>query len=230
MVANLAKTNLVFVFDLDGTLVDTAKTTHHVLSGMIEARGGKPQSMPPIANLLSFGGEVLIKSVLGPFSNQTNDDLIEFRQRLLQIPIPEADIYSGIKHLLQILIDKKYVLAVCTNKPQILAEKTLADVGLKSLFSCIVGSTSSIEKKPDIAMLTKIKRILGCRMSDLVLIGDSEVDQETAHNARIPYVHFLHGYGELRSDISQPFQISKEIDETAFMYFSGLKASGLNRS
>ena len=95
---------------------------------------------------------------------------------MLQIPVPEADIYSGIKHLLQILIDKEYVLVVCTNKPQNLAEKTLADVGLKSLFSCIVGSTSSIEKKPDIAMLTKIKRTLGCRMSDLVFIGDSEVD------------------------------------------------------
>ena len=67
-------------------------------------------------------------------------------------------------------------------------------------------------------------------MSDLVLIGDSEVDQETAHNARIPYVHFLHGYGELRSDISQPSLIFKEMDETAFMYFSGLKASGLNRT
>lgn len=230
MCANLAKENNAFVFDLDGTLVDTAKTTHRVLFDMLYARTGKPTTLPPFVHLLSLGGEALIKTALGSFATEINEDLLEFRKRLLRVQVPATDVYFGVKQLLHMLKNEGFVLAVCTNKPQNLAEKTLIDVGLKPLFSCIVGSTESMAKKPDIVMLAHIKKTLGCKMSNFVFVGDSEVDQETAHNARVPYIHFSHGYGELRSGISQPCQIFKEIDETALMYFSRLKLDGLNRS
>lgn len=218
--------NFVFVFDLDGTLVDTAKTTHRVLSNMLEARSGKSATVPPISHLLSFGGETLLKTALGSFATESNADLLEFRKRLLQIRVPATDIYSGMKHLLEMLANAGYTLAVCTNKPQNLAEKTLIDVGLSPVFSCIVGSTETIAKKPNTAMLTQIKKTLGCKMSNFVFVGDSEVDQETAHNAQVPYIHVSHGYGELKQGITQPWQIFTEIDETAIMYFSGLKPDG----
>ena len=230
MTTNIARENIVFVFDLDGTLVDTAKTTHRVLSNMLEARSSRPVTLPPIAHLLSHGGETLIKTALGSVGTEIEEDLLEFRKRLMQISVPATDIYSGVQHLLEMLDDAGHVLAVCTNKPQNLAEKALIDVGLRPMFSCIVGSTESIAKKPDIAMLMHIKKMLGCKMSSLVFVGDSEVDQETAHNARVPYIHFSHGYGLLRPGISQPCQIFTEIDEIAFTYFSQLKPDGLNRS
>ena len=206
------------IFDLDGTLVDTAKTTHRVLSNMLEERNGRPVALHPIAHLMSLGGETLIETALGSFATEINTDLLEFRKRLLQIRIPATDIYSGVRHLLELLDDAGYVLAVCTNKPQNLAEKALIEVGLRPMFSCIVGSTELVAKKPDIAMLTLIGETLGCKMSKFVFVGDSEVDQETAHNARVPYIHFSHGYGELRSGIAQPCQIFKEIDEKASHY------------
>ena len=228
MCTNLAKENIVIVFDLDGTLVDTAKTTNRVLSNMLDARVGNHKPLPPIAHLLSQGGETLIKTALGSFANEINEDLLEFRERLLRVQVPATDVYFGVKQLLQMLKNEGSVLAVCTNKPQRLAEKTLVDVGLRSLFSCIVGSTEPVAKKPDIAMLTNIKEMIGCETSNLIFVGDSEVDQETAHNASVPYIHFSYGYGCLRSDISQPIQIFEEIDETALMYFSRLTPGVVN--
>ena len=80
MFAYLARENIVFVFDLDGTLMDTAKTTYRVLSNMPKALIGKPATLPPIAPRLSLGGQTLVKTALGPFMIEINKDLLEFRK------------------------------------------------------------------------------------------------------------------------------------------------------
>lgn len=206
----------VFVFDLDGTLVNTAPTTKNVLHQMLVERGGTIKKVSDVGQFLSTGGKDIVREVLGAFCNDLASDLVEFRARLAASRVPPSDIYPGISDLLKKLLENNNRLAVCTNKPQNLAVKTLEDVGLIKFFSTIVGSHQSRESKPNIEMLVTIQQTFECQRSEMVLIGDSEIDQEAAHNACIDYVHFNHGYGSLRKDITMPKHVFPSPDAMVY--------------
>jgi phosphoglycolate phosphatase len=206
----------VFVFDLDGTLVDTAPTTIKVLNEMVLERGGKTVEVNDLSAFLSTGGQDIVGAVLGSVSTDLVNDVSEFRARLSNVRVPESDIYPGITELLLRLREHQSRLAVCTNKPQDLAVKTLYDVGLIGFFEIIVGSRKSHKNKPTVEMLNLIQSELECMKSEMTIIGDSEIDQEMAHNAGVAYVHLNHGYGSVNADITMPIQVFSLVDSMVY--------------
>lgn len=194
----------LFVFDLDGTLVDTKHVTTKVLNDMVAARGGEPGNSDKLAPLLSHGVLAIVKVLTDRFGGNSEDYLLEFRERVSIINVPRSYVFPGIYNLLQKASDAGIGLAVNTNKPTGLARKTLQDTALLPFFGFIQGSEEQLSKKPELDHMQAICDKLGCSFGDIVFFGDSEVDQETACKAGMEYVHFSFGYGVVRPEFTPP--------------------------
>lgn len=127
------------IFDLDGTLVDSLAICSEIINQMLYDRGDETgityeQARPWI----SEGGQRMVKALLGSYGLDPVDDIAEFRFRYAALPtlndalFPEAHaVLGGLKRL-------GCRLAICSNKPQVLCEKILQDLGLHHLFDVVV--------------------------------------------------------------------------------------------
>ena len=184
----------VVIFDLDGTLVDSAPGIAAALDALGLARHAI--SVETVRGLVSFGAERLVGEALSLPPAEIGAALVAFRERYALDPCRPDDIYPGVRETLTLLKASGLGLGVCTNKPQRLAETVIGRLGLASLLPVVVGSAPDRKSKPDpgplleaIAMLA-----LGTRA---VLVGDSMVDAATAAAARIPFIHVTFGYGTI---------------------------------
>lgn len=200
----------LFVFDLDGTLVDTQHVTALVLEDMFASRGAQAQKIEQIGPLLSHGGLAILQILSSRFGGDPRDYLSEFRSRLADLTVAESLVFPGIRKLLQAATEAGITLAINTNKPTGLARKTLKDTALLPFFGFVQGSEEQLSKKPELDHMRVICDRLGYSFRDIVFFGDSEVDQETACNAGIEYVHFSFGYGEVKAEFTPP---ALEFDE-----------------
>ncbi len=207
----------LFVFDLDGTLVDTKHVTTKVLNDMIVARGGEPGNHDKLAPLLSHGVRAIVRDVTDRFGGDAEEYLVEFRERVSTIKVPQSFVFPGIYDLLQKASNAGISLAVNTNKPTGLAHKTLQDTALLPFFGFVQGSEEKLSKKPELDHMQAICDKLGYSFGDMVFFGDSEVDQETAHNAGMEYVHFSFGYGEVKAEFTPPALEFGELVDTSIV-------------
>ena len=161
------------IFDLDGTLVDSATHIAAILS-KVAGREIKPSDA---RHYLTQGGEQLVSALLG--DDNLHENLAQFRELYLSLPTPDC-LYPGVRDGLDRLRDAGRTMAICSNKPQVLCEKTVADLGLDH-FARILGSAC----KP-------------CKISLVatLYVGDSKVDQVTAAVTGIPFAFVTYGYAE----------------------------------
>lgn len=194
----------IFVFDLDGTLIDTKKVTAQVLDDMVLARGGSLDDHELTDAVLSHGALEIFGDICERYSGDPQEYLLEFRERVGDVHVPSALVFPGVIELLEAAIASGASLAVNTNKPTGLARKALEDTALLPYFTVVQGADEAFNKKPALDHMNIICHELNSAFEDMVFFGDSEVDQETAHNANMDYVHFLFGYGDLKSEFSPP--------------------------
>ena len=194
----------IFVFDLDGTLIDTKKVTSQVLDDMVLARGGAPDDHEVTNAVLSHGVLEIVGDICRRFGGEPQDYLLEFRERVADVHVSFSLVFPGVIELLEAAIASGACLAVNTNKPTELARKALEDTTLLPYFTVVQGADEALNKKPALDHMNVICHELNSAFEDMVFFGDSEVDQETAHNANMDYVHFLFGYGDLRSELTPP--------------------------
>lgn len=161
------------IFDLDGTLVDSA--TH--IAAILSQVAGRKIKASDARHHLTKGGEQLVSALLG--DDNLDRNLAEFRELYLSLPTPDC-LYPGVRDGLDRLRQAGRTMALCSNKPQILCEKTIADLGLDH-FELIIGSAG----KP-------------CRIALTAnhYVGDSKVDQDTAAITGIPFAFVSYGYAE----------------------------------
>ncbi len=182
------------IFDLDGTLVDSAVHCAAILSEMLEERGSsrrvtRAEAMPQ----MSYGGHHLVTTLLGEECGDGAAEVIDFRARYAARPTPETCIYAGVRAGLRDLAARGFTLAVCSNKPQGLCDKVLDDLGLRPFLSSVVGGRPELAAKPHPAMIERNLADMGASAATTLLVGDSEVDQAAAVAAGIPF--WLVGYG-----------------------------------
>ena len=194
----------IFVFDLDGTLIDTKKVTSQVLDDMVLARGGLPRDFELTDDVLSHGVLEIVGDICAHYGDDPQDYLLEFRERVADFHVSSSLVFPGVIELLEAAIASGACLAVNTNKPTGLARKALEDTKLLTYFTVVQGADEALNKKPALDHMNVIRHGLNSAFEDMVFFGDSEVDQETAHNANMDYVHFLFGYGGLRSELTPP--------------------------
>ncbi len=184
------------LFDLDGTLVDSARDIASVLTHIRAERGGDTVPPEQVRSLIGLGVEQLIKTTLGPFITNVPDDIALFRAELLRIP-PNADIlFGGVENALRHLRDTGHKLAVVSNKPEALCRTLLENLELSDLFGAIVGGDTAAYAKPHPAPIFHALSAIGARSSQALFVGDSSVDRAVAHAAGLPFILYAGGYGQ----------------------------------
>ena len=203
------------LFDLDGTLVDSAITIALALSQLSASRGGADVAVARVRGLVSQGAAVLVREGLGPVAGDPEEDLAAFRAILAGIPAQSDLIYPGVIDALAELSAAGHACAVVTNKPERLARLLLDQLDLTQYFAAIVGGDTLAVCKPDPAPLRHALATLGCTMPG-VMIGDSPVDARAASAADVPFALFLGGY---EPDGCRPEQVAGR-----FAHFADLPA------
>lgn len=184
------------VFDLDGTLIDSARLTGAIIDQMLRARGADDMAdRALIREMDAIGGAAMIAAVMGRHSTDPVAEIEEFRAIHRTIPVPDDLAFPGVAETLAMLCEAGIGLAICSNKPQVLCEKILGDLGLAAHFGVIVGSAGDRPRKPSPESARLALEGIGATAQNTLYCGDSAVDVATARAAGLPVVLVRWGYG-----------------------------------
>ena len=194
------------LFDLDGTLVDTAPDLMRAHNHVMKKFGYPTKSTEEIRNLVGQGaGAMLGRSIWGQakkeFGKVQNkkikkemiDAFVDYYGKNI---INESTLINGVKEFLKWCKEKNISMAVCTNKQEHLAIDLLKKIGIYDYFEYVAGSNTFDYCKPDPRHLTNVIEILGGEIKRSIMIGDSETDANAGKNAGIPVVLLEDGYTE----------------------------------
>lgn len=188
------------VFDLDGTLVDSAPDIAAALSQVLVEAGGPGIDLPTVRDLIGDGARVLVERALR--STGGPGDAAALLRRFLLVyadgACVQTRLYEGVEGCLRGLAERGHPLAVCTNKPLLHTRIILDRLGLARWFPVVVGGDSLPVKKPDPAPLRLALQQLGVAQG--VLVGDSATDLGAARAAGLPCLLLRHGYSRVPVD------------------------------
>ncbi|ESR22887.1 HAD-IA family hydrolase [Lutibaculum baratangense] len=206
------------VFDLDGTLVDTAPDLLATLDVVLEEAGfGRPHR-PHDIGIIGRGSKAMIAQALEPHGVSPEDPRIEpMHLRFLQhyernIAVGSAP-YPGCLEALDRLASAGVTLAVCTNKLEGLSRRLLDALGLADRFAAIVGADTLGVRKPDAGHVLGTIARAGGDPARAVMVGDSRYDILGAQNAGVPVVAFDFGYTETPVEAFDPDRVISHYDE-----------------
>ncbi len=188
------------VFDLDGTLVDTAPDLIDTLNIMLERHGEPPVAYQAARALIGGGVRPLIERALvarklGPA--EIDAIFKEYLDHYVAHIADRSRPYPGLLDALDILERRGHRFAVCTNKLEWLALRLLEALDLKQRFAAICGPDTFGIRKPDPGILHQTRARAGGRAEHAVMIGDSGTDVVTARAAGMPVVLVDFGYTEI---------------------------------
>ena len=190
-------TKQLVLFDLDGTLIDSAGDLHHAVNSMLAALGREPLSLAQVIGMIGNGVPTLVTRALAarPGAPVGHDDAMAlFNAAYDAAPTALTRPYPGVVETLERLATTGRTLAVCTNKHEASARRILADLGLARYFDHLVAGDSLPFRKPDPRVLTETLARLGLAAGDAWMVGDSEVDAATAEAAGVDFVLLTYGY------------------------------------
>ena len=198
--------NLTIIFDLDGTLVDTAPDLMNAHNYVMKKFGYETKSTDDIRKLVGKGTKSLIgRSVWGQAKKELgkiNDDKIkkemitEFINFYAKNIANESKLVNGALDFLNWCKKKNISLGICTNKQDYLAKDLLKKINVYDYFEYIAGSNTFEYCKPDPRHLTSVIEIMQGDLNKSLMIGDSETDSSTAKAADIPFILLEDGYTE----------------------------------
>jgi phosphoglycolate phosphatase len=183
------------VFDLDGTLIDSKKDLVLSVNATLKAIGRAELPEDVVASYVGSGAPVLIGRALGgsPDSEELQGALKYFLSHYEQHKLDHTRAYPGIREALLQL--EGTPMAVLTNKPANASVRILEGLGLASFFKVIYGGNSFATKKPDPFGANRVLRDLGVSAAEAAMVGDSEVDVQTARNAQMISAIVNFGFG-----------------------------------
>jgi len=198
------------LFDLDGTLVDTAPDLMNAHNHVMKKYGYPTKSTEEIRNLVGQGaGALMGRSIWGQakkefhsvedkkVKDQMLKDFVNFYGKNI---INESTLINGVKEFLRWCKKQNISMAVCTNKTEHLAIDLLKKIGIYDYFEYVAGHNTFDYCKPDPRHLTNIIEILNGDLKKTLMIGDSETDANAAKAASIPVILLENGYTEKNTD------------------------------
>jgi phosphoglycolate phosphatase len=187
------------LFDLDGTLVDTAPDLIAAHNHVMKKFGHEEKEMSDIKSLAGKGAWVMMQR---SFKNEIQDENLkkEMTKEFIDYYSKNIDKGSqpikGIFNFLKWAKSKNISMAVCTNKQEKLAIDLLKKLNMDEYFEYTAGSDTFEFNKPDPRHLTNVVEIIGGDLNKTIMVGDSEVDAMSAYNAKLPFVLVKGGYTE----------------------------------
>ncbi|MGH8211238.1 MAG: phosphoglycolate phosphatase [Steroidobacteraceae bacterium] len=185
------------VFDLDGTLIDSAPDMHRAVNLMLADLGCAPLTLADIRSMVGDGASALIARALAARQCVTADPtkaLAQFLEHYEADPTPFTRTFPGVTATLERLQAFGLTLAICTNKPARLTQMILECLGIDRLFVRVVAGDSLPFRKPDPRALMELLNGFDTPTVASLMVGDSEVDAATAHAASVPFVLMTYGY------------------------------------
>ena len=200
------KQKFTILFDLDGTLVDTAPDLMLAHNHVMKKFGYPTKSTEDIRNLVGKGAGALIgRSIWGQakkefskvLDEKIKDEMVkEFVNFYGKNIVNESKLVSGVKEFLIWCKEQNISMAVCTNKQEHLSNDLLKKIGIYDFFEYVAGSDTFDYCKPDPRHLTNVVEILDGDVKKTIMIGDSETDANAAKAAEIPVILLENGYTE----------------------------------
>lgn len=192
----------VLLFDLDGTLIDSARDIAKALSIVREVRGGGAIGPSEVRPLVSHGIETVVRVGLGVHCRNIATDILVVRDALHGLAPDPAMIYPGVIDALSALAAAGHRMAIVTNKPQALSRAVLDALRLTKYFYAILGGDSARHPKPDPAPLLLALSMINGSTDAAMFIGDSDVDAAAAKSCGVPFLLHEAGYGAAACDPS----------------------------
>ena len=183
------------IFDLDGTLIDSAPDIRAAVNAMLAELDMAPLDLPKIVSFIGNGLPRLVELVIADqglsmeqHAHLTARVLAHYHSDGSALTKP----YDGVMDVLTGLRAQGIKIGLCTNKPYSATMDVLNDLNMGDMFDVIVGGDSLPERKPHPAPLQKVIADLGS--TDVIYVGDSEVDAATAEAAKVRFALFTQGY------------------------------------
>ena len=185
------------IFDLDGTLIDSKRDLIHSVNAMLLEMGREKLHEETISGYIGHGAPLLVSRALG--GNAKEEELRRALQFFLayyeEHKLDTTSAYPGVVEAMAELSRKQVPMAVLTNKPVRISVRILEALGLANRFRVIYGGNSFETKKPDPLGANKILGEFGATPDEAMVVGDSEVDVQTARNAGTIAVAVNYGFG-----------------------------------
>ncbi|MDP5308060.1 phosphoglycolate phosphatase [Paracoccus spongiarum] len=186
------------VFDLDGTLIDSAPDIHACVNAVLTQHGVAPLTLDRVRSFVGGGVEVLwarIASATGLDAEQRRDMMASFMVRYHDAT-RLTRLFPGVTEALGALADRGHPLGICTNKPLGPTHAVLDHFGIRQIFGVVIGGDSLPEKKPDPAPLRAAFAALGADPAapQALYVGDSEFDATCAAAVPVPFLIYSRGY------------------------------------
>ena len=187
------------LFDLDGTIVNTAPDLMAAHNHVMKKFGHAEKKLSEIKSLAGRGAWVMMQR---SFKEEIKDEKIkkEMTKEFIDFYAKNIDRDSkpinGVLEFLEWANGKKISMDVCTNKQERLAVDLLKKLNMSKYFEYIAGADTFEFNKPDPRHLTNVVEIIGGDLKKTIMVGDSEVDANSAHNAKLPFVLVKDGYTE----------------------------------
>ncbi|QGG90807.1 HAD-IA family hydrolase [Agrobacterium sp. MA01] len=195
-------TTTTIVFDLDGTLIDTAPDLVESLNHTIAARDLAPVSYEDLTHLVGQGARVMIQRAFSlrgaPIAEDEIPALLDRFITHYEVGMPgKSRPYPGLIEALERMKAAGYILAVCTNKMERLALPLLERLELTAYFATITGGDTFAFRKPDPAHILATVERAGGQPGKVLMIGDSINDIMAARNGNIPSIAVPFGYSDV---------------------------------
>ena len=189
----------LFIFDLDGTLVDTAPDFKNSINYMLNELNESEVSLEEIRNWVGYGARELIKRTVADKNIPHDEKRIEEMLKIFLIHYThniddDSVLFNNVKNVLEFLKNNEIKLAVCTNKMERLSNILLEKLNVLHMFDYLVGGDTLSKSKPDPFPLLNICEKLNTETSDSIMIGDSVTDLNAGKGAGMPVVLVSYGY------------------------------------
>ena len=198
------------LFDLDGTLVNTAPDLMHAHNFVMKKYGYQERKLSDIRKLAGRGSKVMLTRSINDFGKSSkkidkSDDKIEkmtkeFVDYYSNNILAESTLKDGVINFLEWCKKKSILMGVCTNKQEHLSIDLLKKIKIYNFFDYVAGGNTFDYNKPDPRHLTSTIEIMGGNYKKSLMIGDSETDSNSAKAANIPFVLIKDGYTEKKID------------------------------
>ena len=198
------------LFDLDGTLADTAPDLMKAHNHVMNKFGYSSKNMDEIRNLVGRGAAVMIgRSIWGSARKELSKisdekikkdmtkEFIKFYENNLVV---ETQLLKGVENFLLWAKSNNISMGVCTNKQEHLAIELLKKINIYDFFEYIAGGNTFDFCKPDPRHITNMVEIMGGDIRKTIMIGDSENDADAAKSAGVPMILVEDGYTEKKID------------------------------
>ena len=195
---------LTVLFDLDGTLVDTAPDLIRAHNHVMKKFGYPSKSIDELKNAVGRGAKAMMAKDNGKWQwfdekiqNEMTGEFISFYGKNI---VNESTLINGVKEFLKWCKEENISMAVCTNKTEHLAIDLLKKIGIYDYFQHVSGYNTFEYCKPDPRHLLNAIEILNGDKNKSIMIGDSETDANAAKAAEIPMILLKYGYTEKKSE------------------------------